>query len=139
MQTSQLLPTRLACIGKRSRSNSSSSTSSNSSSSTASSAGASIFSQVTSTNSADNLSPATSGDDSPNTINQIDERPCKTLRTERSSSTDVALGSLEEKCSLGVDGSDSRQSSAEPEKQASSSGGKTVFVDCLVGEYLSCP
>jgi hypothetical protein len=118
---------------KRSRSNSSSSSSS---SSAASSNGASVFSQFTSVDSLSSCSsPAASNDASPYSDGQEDERPCKTQRTDRS--TEAALAGLDVKCSLASAEVECRPSSVDSEKTASI--GKTVFVDCLVGESVAFP
>lgn len=88
-----------------------------------------------------------------------EERPCKALRTERVATgpvsfarpsrpvneEDAALATLEEKCSLKADNvahalCATEYARAETVSSASLSvtpaGGKSMFVDCLVGESM---
>ncbi|UZJ54638.1 hypothetical protein CBS101457_003958 [Exobasidium rhododendri] len=128
MIDSHHLTAPLLYSNKRSRSDSSSSSSS---SSAASSIGVSSSSQSTSADSLSSCSsPAVSNDASPCSVGQEDERPCKTLRTGRSSSAEVSLEGLKSQCTLNNAGYLSRQPSPESDKITSTV--KNIFVDCLV-------
>lgn len=153
--TDDALATPVAFVtGKRSRSNSSSSSSSLSSSH---GSGSSIFSQLNVARSEDGssscsspystkTSPSSSADYSD------DERPSKSHRTSKTSvgpvqsqpspatqsAEEAALATLKNKCSLRQPPATVTNlvssSSTPPELASASTGGKTLFVDCLVGK-----
>lgn len=118
--------------GKRSRSNSSSSSSS---SSAASSTGGSIFSRLTCTDSTSSISnyssPADSSAASPDSKLEDADRPCKLLKTNDGTSSEIA--------SINIDKATSLEQAAtllsvESERPLLASCGRNHFVDCLVGE-----